>query len=192
MKKSKVFMGAWECLIVELPVYFNIIKIKPLTYSIYAVLWIVHCSFTIVSFHVCLLFCKMQSHFNLNSCAILLLYGIFYYLIIITVLSDAIVFAEYDGPMLCQFDSVTEKVIHELIVQSPAKSCMLDPIPTSLLKQCLDDLVPLVTANFSASFATSTIPRQFKQVVVIPLLKKSRLDTNNLKHFRPVSNLLFV
>ena len=134
----------------------------------------------------------MQSHFNLNSCAILLLYGIFYYLIIITVLSDAIVFAEYDGPMLGQFDSVTEKVIHELIVQSPAKSCMLDPIPTSLLKQCLDDLVPLVTANFSASFATSTIPRQFKQVVVIPLLKKSRLDTNNLKQFRPVSNLLFV
>ena len=71
-------MGAWECLIVKLPVYFNLIKIKPLTYSIYAVLWIVHCSFTIVSFHVCLLFCKMQLHFNLNSCMILLLYGIFY------------------------------------------------------------------------------------------------------------------
>ena len=66
------------------------------------------------------------------------------------------------------------------------------PDPNFPLKTCLDDLVPLVTAIFNASFATSTIPRHFKQVVVIPLLKKSRLDTNNLKHFRPVSSLLFV
>ena len=65
---------------------------------------------------------------------------------------------------------------------------MLDPIPTSLLKQCLDELVLLVTATVNASLSTSTVLTQSKQVIVIPFLKKSGLDTNNLKHFRLVSN----
>ena len=42
-------------------------------------------------------------------------------------------FAVYDGPMLSHFDPVTEKEISELIVRSPSKSCMLDPIPASLM-----------------------------------------------------------
>ena len=33
-----------------------------------------------------------------------------------------------------------------------SKSCMLDPIPTSLVKKCLNDLVPLVTATINVSF----------------------------------------
>ena len=67
----------------------------------------------------------------------------------------------------------------------------MDPIPASLMKQCLDDLVPLVTAII-VSFTTCTVPKQFKQAVVIPLLKKPGLDTNDLIHFRPVSNLPFI
>ena len=69
---------------------------------------------------------------------------------------------------------------------------MLDLIPTSLMKQCLNDLVPLVTAIINASLSTGTVPKQFKQAVVISLLKKPGLDTNDLKHFRPVSNLPFI
>ena len=54
------------------------------------------------------------------------------------------------------------------------------------------DLVPLVTAIINVSLSTGTVPKQFKQAVVIPLLKKPGLDSNNLKHFRPVSNLPFI
>ena len=54
-----------------------------------------------------------------------------------------------------------------------------------------NDLVPLVTAIINVSLSTSRVPKQFKQAVVIPLLKKPGLDTNDLKHFRPVSNLPF-
>ena len=36
-----------------------------------------------------------------------------------------------------------------------------------------------------------TIPPQFKQAVVTPLLKKHGLDPNDFKHFRPVSNQAF-
>ena len=41
-------------------------KLRQLCYSVYAVLWIVRCFFTIVSFPICLLSCKMKPHFNLN------------------------------------------------------------------------------------------------------------------------------
>ena len=68
--------------------------------------------------------------------------------------------------------------ICELIVRSPTKSCMLGPIQTSLV--------------INVSLSTGTLPKQFKQAVVIPLLKKPGLDTNTLKHFRPMSNLPFV
>ena len=100
-------------------------------------------------------------------------------------------FSGYDGPLLSRFDPVMEKEICELNVRSPSKSCMLDPIPTSIMKQCRNDLVLSVTAII-VSLSTGTIPKQFKQAVIIPLSKKPGLDTNDLKHFRAVSNLPFI
>ena len=60
-------------------------------------------------------------------------------------------------------ESVTEKLIHELILKSPTKSCMLDLIPTSITKQCLDDFVPLITFVVNAALSTCVVPPQFKQ-----------------------------
>ena len=39
---------------------------------------------------------------------------------------------------------IQDELIRELIIKSPTKSCMLDPIPTSITKQCLNDLVSLI------------------------------------------------
>ena len=71
-------------------------------------------------------------------------------------------FAVYDGPMLSHFDPVTEKEVSELTARSPTKNCMSDPIPTFLMKQCLNDVVPLVTAIINVSLSTGTFPKQFK------------------------------
>ena len=57
---------------------------------------------------------------------------------------------------------------------------MLDPIPTSLRKQCLNDLVSLVKVIVNASPSTGIVPQQFKQAFVTPLLKKPGLDSNDL------------
>ena len=100
-------------------------------------------------------------------------------------------FAICDSPQLCQFELVTDKLICELILKSPTKSCMLGAIPTSLTKQCLDDLVSLITFIVNASISTGIVPPQFKQAIVTPLLKKPGLDTNDMKNFRAVSNLSF-
>ena len=40
--------------------------------------------------------------------------------------------------------------------------------------------------------AFGIVPHQYKQAVVTPLLKKPGLGPNDLKHFRPVSNLPFI
>ena len=95
--------------------------------------------------------------------------------------------------MLSYFGPVREREICELIVRSPTKSCMLDPITISLLKLCLNDLVPLVTTVINVSISTGNcfigvsistgiVPKQFEQYVV-PLLKKTGLDRNDFKTF---------
>ena len=70
--------------------------------------------------------------------------------------------------------------------------CSLDPIPTTLTKQCLSDLVPMVTRIVNASLSTGVVPKQFKQAIVIPLLKKHNLDCHVFGNYRPVSNLPFI
>ena len=106
--------------------------------------------------------------------------------------SEPATFSPYDGPKLCLFQPVTEEEIRKLIVESPTKTCMLDPILTSLTKECLSDLLPLIIRIVSSSLCSGVVPPQFKQAVVIPMLKKPGLDPNDLKNFRPVSNLPFI
>ena len=53
-------------------------------------------------------------------------------------------------------------------------------------------LPPLVPRIVSVSLSTGTVPSGLKQALVIPILKKQGLDANDLRNFRPVSNLPFV
>ena len=101
-------------------------------------------------------------------------------------------FFKFDGPHLSMFETVTEELICRLISQSPTKNCTHDPIPTTLTKQCLHALVPLVTKIVNVSLSTGTVPFGLKQALVTPTLKKQGLDANHLRTVRPVSNLPFV
>ena len=97
--------------------------------------------------------------------------------------SEPAAFPLYDGPKLCLFEPVTEEEIRKLIIEWPTKTCMLDVIPTSLTKECLSDLLPLITRIVSSSLCSGVVPPQFKQAIVTPLLKKPGLDPNDLKNF---------
>ena len=77
-------------------------------------------------------------------------------------------------------------------MKSPDKSCELDPLPTWLLKECIDELLPLVTSIINASLETCYVPQDFKGALIRPLLKKTSLDPDILKNYRPVSNLPFI
>jgi hypothetical protein len=74
---------------------------------------------------------------------------------------------------------------------SPTKSCALDPIPTFLLKELVDTLLPYLTLMINASLREGHLPGSQKHAIVSPLLKKSSLDATDMKNYRPVSNLTF-
>ena len=77
-------------------------------------------------------------------------------------------------------------------MSSGTKSCQLDPIPTWLLKENLDHVLPLLTHIVNHSLSTGTFPKGAHSAIIKPLLKKPSLDQNELKNYRPVSNLTFV
>ena len=79
------------------------------------------------------------------------------------------------------------------VLSIPSKYCNLDPIPTWILKDHIDILLPAITKIVNLSIKSSVFPSNFKSAVVKPLLKKPSLDPENLKnYYRPVSNLTFV
>ena len=98
----------------------------------------------------------------------------------------------FDGIPLQRFLPATHDEVKRIITNSPNKSCDLDPIPTRLLRQCLDHFVPLITAIINKSLATSVVPACFKRAVVRPLLQRPGLDKEVLNNYRPVSNLPYV
>ena len=76
-------------------------------------------------------------------------------------------------------------------MSSPSKSCSLDPIPTTLLKDHLCVLLPLITRIVNLSLG-SLFPSSLKKSIISPLLKKPSLDPEVMNYYRPVSNLPFI
>ena len=98
----------------------------------------------------------------------------------------------FSGIQFENFEPVTMANVKEVILKMPKKSCQLDPIPSSLFFDCLDELLPTITDIMNASLSSGTVPSCFKHAIVIPLLKKTNLNPEELKNYRPVSNLPFL
>ena len=96
------------------------------------------------------------------------------------------------GHGLLKFEPTTENEVMMLIRRLPNKQCSLDPIPTWLLKEVLDVIVPYLTVLFNSSLTTGIVPDGFKLAYVTPLLKKTGLDQNEISSYRPISNLSVV
>ena len=77
-------------------------------------------------------------------------------------------------------------------MSSQNKSCDLDPLPTTLLKACLDTLLYPITNIVNASLCPGLFPGDFKQAQVNPILKTSTLPKENLNCYRFISNLSFI
>ena len=75
--------------------------------------------------------------------------------------------------------SASSDEIRDIIASCPNKSCQLDPIPTCLVKQCVDLLLPLLTSIINESLTKGEFPNDFKNAIVKPLLKKSSLNLMN-------------
>ena len=69
-----------------------------------------------------------------------------------------------------------------MVMAAPVKSSSLDPIPTYLLRECIDVILPYLTAMVNTSLRCSCLPASQKMAVVTPLLKKASLEPHELKN----------
>ena len=77
-------------------------------------------------------------------------------------------------------------------MSSPSKSCDLDPLPTILLKACLDILIKPITDIINASLCSRLFLEDFKCAHGNPVLKKTNLPKQELNSYSPISNLSFI
>lgn len=93
---------------------------------------------------------------------------------------------------LSEFEPASEEEVKRIIMSSKSKYCIQDPIPTTLLKDCLEPLLPCLTQIINLSLSQGVMPASLKKSLVVPLLKKANLDVEAFKNFRPVSNLAYL
>ena len=92
---------------------------------------------------------------------------------------------------LSSFQLLTENDMRDIIQGSARKSCEFDPMPTSLVLSCLNELLPVITRMVNSSLACGYFPSDWKEALVNPLLKKDDLP-HVFANLRPVSNLQFI
>jgi len=54
------------------------------------------------------------------------------------------------------FQPCTQSDVRRIIMSSPAKSCLLDPVPTFIVRETVDVLLPFITSMVNASLSVTT------------------------------------
>jgi len=94
--------------------------------------------------------------------------------------------------MFMEFNECSMADVRKMLLASPVKSCSLDPLPTFLLREFVDDLLPFICTMCNASLREGFLPESQKAAIITPVLKKSNLDPEDCKNYRPISNLTFI
>ena len=81
---------------------------------------------------------------------------------------------EFSGTVFAKFQLVTEDFVKTVVQEMPKKSCDLDPISTSVLYDCLDEIIPIVTSVMNKSLSSGIVRQWFKHALVKPLFKKGQ------------------
>ena len=71
------------------------------------------------------------------------------------------------------FRTMSKEEVLKIIKSTPNKSFDLDPIPTSLVLECISVLLPPITNIVNYSLQEDSFPSCFKTAHVTPVLKKS-------------------
>ena len=110
---------------------------------------------------------------------------------------------ELHSPSFGSFKANTEDETYSIIMNLAKKLCALDPIPTPLLVKSIDPIptpllvksidaiLPVITKMVTISLGNGHFLSAWKEALVLPILKRSSLDTV-FRNYRPVSDLSFI
>ncbi|KAI2645534.1 RNA-directed DNA polymerase from mobile element jockey [Labeo rohita] len=92
------------------------------------------------------------------------------------------------------FTAIGQEELNKLITVFISKptTCLLDPVPTKLLKELLPVAEEPLLNIINSSLSLGHVPKPFKLAVIKPLIKKPQLDPSELANYRPISNLPFM
>ncbi len=90
------------------------------------------------------------------------------------------------------FTTIGQDELNKLITASKPTTCLLDPVPTKLLKELLPVAEQPLLNIINSSLSLGHVPKPFKLAVIKPLIKKPKLDPCELANYRPISNLPFM
>ena len=89
------------------------------------------------------------------------------------------------------FIPATVQELREILKTSGIKTSFNDVLPANILKQVIEELLPYLVDLVNKSLLTGSV-EGIKESIVVPLLKKAGLDSEMLKNYRPVADLVFL
>ena len=85
--------------------------------------------------------------------------------------------------------AVTADSVMKLVNAAPLKQSDLDPWPTWLMKDCVNDFLPYISTLFNISLDSSFVPPTLKEAYTTPMIKTPQLERTDINNYRPISNL---
>ena len=100
--------------------------------------------------------------------------------------------ASHANSTFSNFHETSEGEIQNVIKSLSNATCKLDPLPTSMFKDCQLVLIPVITKLVNTSLQTGVVPSNCKHSLLTPRLKKSDLPSQELSSYRPIANLSYL
>ena len=97
----------------------------------------------------------------------------------------------FNGTPLSTLDPVTVEELRSLLKNKVIKTAYNDLLPRTVMKKVFDALLPHICDLINLSLSTGTM-EGVKEATIVPLLKKSGLDPEILKNYRPVSDIVLI
>ncbi len=91
------------------------------------------------------------------------------------------------------FRTIGQDELNKLITASKPTTCLLDPVPTKLLKELLPVAEQPLLNIINSSLSLGHVPKPFKLAVIKPLIKKPKLDPCELLfslYMLPLGNII--
>lgn len=99
---------------------------------------------------------------------------------------------EHCASSFTEFKTVSTETTRRVVMSAPPKTCALDPLPTSIVKDCINVLLPPINNIINLSLSQGVFPSTCKKSMIRPIIKKQSLNPEDLANYRPISNLSFI
>ena len=82
----------------------------------------------------------------------------------------------FAGTPFNNFQPISSEGIKKLVMNAPNKTCDNDPIPTKIVKDCINELLPTISNMVNLSLSSGHFPDIWKEGLVRPKLKNANMD----------------